>query len=108
MKSTGKAMVSDRGLRAIQHLGGLIQRARIAKAITQKDLAERARITRSTLARMEKGEAGVALWTWINVFEVLGLLKHLESLSDPLTDALVHESMPKRVRGPMTPPNPDY
>ena len=108
MKTSGNAMVTERGQRAIQDLGRLIQRARKAKGITQQDLAQRARISLRTLSNLEKGAPGVALWVLVNTMEVLGLLKHIEGLRDPATDAFLGDALPKRVRRPTLPENPDF
>jgi len=108
MKTSGDLMITDRGLGAIKHLAELVTRARKAKAMPRHDLAARARISVGTLIAIERGAPGVSLWAWINVLEMLGLLKHIESLRDPATDALVGNAMPKRIRRPVNPPNPDF
>lgn len=108
MKTAGKAMASERGLRAAEHLGRLIHRARVVRGFTQEDLAKRARVSTGTVIRMERGETGVALWTWLNAMEVLGLLQNIEALQDATTDALVAGALPKRVGKPVTAANPDF
>lgn len=108
MKTSGELMLTDRGRGAIKHLSELVTRARKAKTMPRHDLAARARISLGTLIAIEKGTPGVSLWAWINVLEMLGLLKHIESLRDPTTDALIGSTLPKRVRRPVKLPNPDF
>ena len=65
-------------------------------------VAERAFISRTTLARVERGEAGVSLGIYATVLFVLGLAERLGDLADPRGDslglALEGEHLPKRVR----------
>ena len=66
------------------------------------DLAIRAGASPSTLARLEKGDAGVALGTLADVLVVLGLIERMADLIDIRNDdlglALVGEQTPKRGR----------
>ncbi|ODS63332.1 MAG: hypothetical protein ABS41_08980 [Arenimonas sp. SCN 70-307] len=64
--------------------------------MTQADLAERARVSPGSIHRLERAEPGVALWVWLNAMEALGQLELIESLRDPLTEALAAEAAPKR------------
>lgn len=96
MKPTAATSITPRAGRAARQLGSRIQRARLARQLTQADLAERVRASLGSIARIEKGEPGVALWVWLNAMENLGLLPQLESLADPATDALLEASAPKR------------
>ena len=54
-------------------LGGLIRDARKAQALTQADLAERAGVARSWLARVEAGHRGAELETLLRLLDALGL-----------------------------------
>jgi transcriptional regulator with XRE-family HTH domain len=47
--------------------------ARKRRGLTSIHVSERARIDRSTLVRVEKGDAGVSLGAYFNVLRVLGL-----------------------------------
>lgn len=96
MKSKGTANVTPRGQRTTKHLAGLVQRARLARNLTQADLAERARVSPGSIHRLERAEPGVALWVWLNAMEALGQLELLEALRDPLTEALMTSAAPKR------------
>ncbi|MGQ0798840.1 MAG: helix-turn-helix domain-containing protein [Pseudomarimonas sp.] len=96
MKGKGTSIITPRGQRATKQLAGLVQRARLARNMTQADLAERARVSPGSIHRLERGEPGVALWVWLNAMEALGQLELLEALRDPLTEALLREAAPKR------------
>ncbi len=57
-----------------QELGLRLRKARIERRETQEGLGARAGISRQLLARMERGEASVALGKWIRVSSILGLM----------------------------------
>lgn len=65
-------------------------------------LAERAFITRKTLARVEHGDSGVSIGVLATVIFVLGMIDRLgelvDSRSDQLGRVLQDEQLPKRVR----------
>lgn len=98
MKRQSKQLISRRGELAAKSFASAIRTARQARGITQSDLAERARISLPTLNRLEAGHPGVALWVWINVMEVLGMLGVFANLQDPTTDALLRMAVNKPVR----------
>jgi DNA-binding XRE family transcriptional regulator len=81
----------------INSLGKAVRRARRARAMTQEELAERARVSRITVVKIEAGNPGVAMWGWASVMEVLGLLGSLRHLNDPVAQAL-DASEGRRVR----------
>jgi len=103
MKSKGTSIITARAQRATTQLAGLVQRARLARNMTQADLAERARVSPGSIHRLERAEPGVALWVWLNAMEALGQLELLETLRDPLTEALLREAAPKRAGGARAP-----
>jgi transcriptional regulator with XRE-family HTH domain len=65
-------------------------------------VAERAFVSRSTLARVERGDPGVSMGVYASVLFVLGLADRVGDLADPRTDAvglaLEDEQLPQRVR----------
>jgi len=67
-------------------------------------VAERAMISRTTLARVERGDAGVSLGIYATVLFVLGVGEGIGQLADPRSDdvgrALEAERLPRRVRPP--------
>jgi transcriptional regulator with XRE-family HTH domain len=90
--------------RALAKLGEDLSVARRRRRITMATLAERAFISRATLARVERGDAGVSMGIYATVLFVLGMLDRVSSLADAATDrlgqALEEEHLPKRVRVP--------
>jgi len=88
--------------RALVKLGEDIRDARRRRRIQVKVMAERASITRSTLHRVEKGDAGVSLGIYASVLFVLGMLDRLSDIADVAHDqlglALEAEALPKRIR----------
>ncbi len=67
-------------------------------------LAERVRISRSTLTKVEKGDESVALGISAAVFFVLGLVEGLGNLADAAGDtigrAIDERNLPQRIRLP--------
>ena len=86
------------GLKAAQHLAGLVKQARLARSWSQAELAERARISAPTMHRIEKGAVETSLGAWLAVFERLGLLSRLIELRDPPSEALMDDTRAKRPR----------
>lgn len=88
--------------RALHKLGQDIRDARKRRRIPMELLAERARISRSTLTKVEKGDESVALGIYASVLFALGLVEGLGNLADPATDAIgrsiEERNLPKRVR----------
>lgn len=98
MKSLRETTMSSRGASLAKSWGQQIRAARLARRLTQADLAERARLGLQTLVRMEAGQSGTAIGAWINVLEVLGMLSNLESLEDPITNIAARSALGQRVR----------
>src|SRR5262245_32069879 len=88
--------------RALRKLGTDIRDARLRRRISTTTMAERASITRPTLAALEKGAPGVQIGTYATVLFVLGLTNRLAELADIRNDAtglqLEEEHLPKRIR----------
>ena len=88
--------------RALAKLGGDIRDARRRRRITVALLAERASVSRATLANIEKGDAGTAIGNYARVLFSLGLNDRLAELADSRHDetglALDSERLPQRVR----------
>ena len=108
MKRLSAHVISRRGELAAQALASAIRTARQARGLSQADLAERARISLPTLSRLERGHPGIALWAWLSVMEVLGLLGVFETLKDSTTDALVRAAINKPIRRRKPPPDLDF
>lgn len=90
--------------RALRKLGGDIRDARRRRRIPAAIAAERASISRTTLGKIEKGNAGVALGIYATVLFVMGMIDRLADVADPRHDAvglqLEEEHLPQRIRAP--------
>ena len=88
--------------RALRKLGLDIRDARRRRRIPVALFAERASISRTTLNKVEKGDAGVSVGTFATVLFVLGMLDRLADVADPRHDvvglALDAEHLPRRIR----------
>lgn len=88
--------------RALRQLGQDIRDARLRRRIPTVVMAERASISRTTLNKIEKGDAGVSLGHYATVLFVLGMVERLGELADIRSDAvglaLEEERLPQRIR----------
>jgi len=88
--------------RALKKLGADISVARRRRGINVALLSERAFINRKSLARVERGDAGVSMGIYASVLFALGLVDRLGDLADvahdPLGRTLAEEQLPKRIR----------
>ena len=88
--------------RALRKLGHDIRDARRRRRIPLSIAAERASISRTTLIKIEKGDASVAMELYATVLFVLGLVDRLADLADPKSDTaglqLEEEHLPQRIR----------
>ncbi len=82
-RKTSLLPTADKTLRTI---GENIRLARKRRRLTEIQVSERAGIARSTLQLIERGEAGVAMASYLQVLFVLGLDKDLLKVAaaDPL------------------------
>jgi transcriptional regulator with XRE-family HTH domain len=88
--------------KALKKLGSDIHDARRRRRITMELMAERAGISRTTLTKVEKGDASVALGIYASVLFVLGMSERLADLADIKSDEtglmLDEENLPVRIR----------
>jgi transcriptional regulator with XRE-family HTH domain len=88
--------------RALAKLGEDIRSARLRRRIPTAVMAQRAFITRMTLAKVERGDPSVSLGIYAVVLFVLGLTPRLAELADARSDEvglqLDEERLPKRIR----------
>jgi transcriptional regulator with XRE-family HTH domain len=72
------------------------------RGLTQAQLADRAGIARSTLARFEQGDGGIGLESLLRILRSLGILETLLGALDPYESDIgrlrSHEELPRRVR----------
>jgi transcriptional regulator with XRE-family HTH domain len=92
--------------RALRKLGQDLRDARRRRHIPMELLAERARISRSTLTKVERGDGSVAIGIYSAVLFAVGLVEGLGDLADPAKDSLGRSiderRLPQRVRLPGT------
>ncbi len=88
--------------RALHKLGRDIREARLRRRIPAATVADRASISRTTLFKLEKGDAGVSIGIFATVLFVLGLSDRLGDLADIRSDTvgleLEEERLPQRIR----------
>jgi hypothetical protein len=89
-------------IRALRKLGQDIRDARRRRRIPVAVAAERASISKTTWLKVEKGDPGVLVGTYVCVLFVLGLIDRVSALADPSTDnvglRLEEEQLPQRIR----------
>ena len=81
----------------LKELGKRIQDIRISVAITQRELAERAGVSPSTMERIENGE-NVKIENILNVMRALSLLNNLDIVQQVLYQtcpARSHKAIPE-------------
>lgn len=88
--------------RAIKKLGSDLEFARKRRRISTASMAERADISRTTLNKIENGEASVSMAAYLSVMLILGFEKRLGDLASAETDemglVLDAERVPQRIR----------
>ncbi len=88
--------------RALRKLGHDLSVARRMRRMTQQDLAQRMDTSVSTVRRMEDGNPGTALHTFLRALHVLGRLEDMVKVmaldQDALGLELTQEQLPQRVR----------
>jgi hypothetical protein len=88
--------------RALRKLGHDIRDARRRRRIPVTILAERASISRVTLNKIEKGDAGVYIGNYAVVLFALGMVERLANVAEPSQDSvgrqLEEEQLPERIR----------
>jgi transcriptional regulator with XRE-family HTH domain len=93
---------SPKSKAALERLGRDLRAARLNRRVAVTDLAARAGTSPSTVARLERGDPGVAVGTLADVLVALGLIARLADLVDIRKDdlglALTSERLPQRGR----------
>lgn len=84
--------------RAARHLGRLVKEARLARRMPQTELAIRAKTSKLTIIRIEKGAVETALGTWLSVMEQVGLLGHVLQIEDKVSPELIKAQAARRAR----------
>ena len=88
--------------KALRKIGGDVAIARKKRRMSMADFAERMGVSQRTLARLEKGEPGVALGSLAMALVALGELSRLEDMIDITRDdaGLLADlaALPQRIR----------
>lgn len=88
--------------RAARGLAESVVAWRKLRGLTQAQLADRAGISRATLARFEQGDGGIGLDSLLRILRALGILENLNRALDPYESDLGRlrsgEELPRRVR----------
>jgi len=91
-------------IKALRKIGSDISGARRRRRIPIKLMAERAGLSRSTIAKIERGDPSSSIGGYASVLFVLGLTNRLSDLVDFAHDLtgfqLEEENLPKRIRLP--------
>jgi len=98
--------------RTLRKLGADIHDARRRRRLPMAVMAERAFTSRSTLQRVEAGDANVSVGIYAAVLQALGLLDGLGAIADIAGDSvgqgLASADLPKRIRLKRAPKLPDH
>jgi transcriptional regulator with XRE-family HTH domain len=104
LKKTKGSVILPAVGHAIERLGKDINVARRTRKILMVDMAQRMGCSRSTLHRLENGDAGISLNTLARALQVLGLLDRISELLDQSHDdigLMMHRrSLPERISRP--------
>ena len=95
-----KVKFSPKVDRVCRQLGSQIKRSRLARKLSQELVAERSRVSLSTLKRIESGDPVVAMGSYLMVLLSLGILPEGLSIKDELGEELLQ--MDERERAPRT------
>jgi transcriptional regulator with XRE-family HTH domain len=87
--------------KALKKLGSDINQARRRRGISTLDMAQKAKISRPMLSRVERGDATVAFGGYASVLFVLGMNERVAEIADVAHDRLGLElgikHLPKRI-----------
>ncbi|MGO7323483.1 helix-turn-helix domain-containing protein [Rhizobium ruizarguesonis] len=97
----GGAVVHLQVERVLQKIGADISLARRARRMAVDDFGGRIGVSRTTLHRLESGDPGISLNTFVMALHALGRLDALAQIADPSHDAITLSQMmqevPKRI-----------
>ena len=101
MKSLATSTMPRAARRALAKLGADIAIARKKRRISTVSMAERAFVSRSTYAKIEKGDPTVSIGAYATVLAILGLVDGVSELADRGSDSLGldldEDRLPKRI-----------
>lgn len=88
MKSQATSTLPRAARHALAKLGMDIAVARKKRRISTVSMAERAFVSRSTYAKIEKGDPTVSIGAYVTVLAILGLVESVGQLADRSNDTL--------------------
>ena len=101
MKSQAPGTLPRAARHALVKLGQDIVVARKKRRISTVSMAERAFISRSTLAKIEKGDPTASIGAYVTVLAILGLVEGVGELADRSKDVLgldiEEDRLPQRI-----------
>lgn len=101
MKSQAPSTLPRIARRALIKLGQDIAVARKKRRISTVSMAERAFISRSTLAKIEKGDPTASIGAYVTVLAILGMVEGVGELADRRKDVLgldiEEDRLPRRI-----------
>lgn len=104
MKSPSTSTLPRAARRALVKLGEDISIARRKRRISTVSMAERAFVSRSTYAKIEKGDPTVSFGAYATVLAILGMADGIGQLADRSQDMIGldidEERLPQRIRSP--------
>lgn len=101
MKSQATGTLPRAARHALAKLGRDIAVARKKRRISTVSMAERAFVSRSTYAKIEKGDPTVSIGAYVTVLAILGLVESVGQLADRSNDTLGldidEDRLPRRI-----------
>lgn len=101
MKSQATSTLPRAAHHALAKLGMDIAVARKKRRISTVSMAERAFVSRSTYAKIEKGDPTVSIGAYVTVLAILGLVESVGQLADRSNDTLGldidEDRLPRRI-----------
>ncbi len=99
-RSISDEVFSEELVARIRGLGRRIRTARIRRKLRQVDLAEKTRLSKSTIESIERGELGTSIGAYAQALWVLQLDREIDLIADPGLDrdGLLYSSEEKRVK----------
>jgi len=91
-----KIATSPATRRELRTLGARLRAARLRRELPQQLVADRASVTRQLVARIEKGDPGVAIGSYAMVLQALGLISGWGDVKDQVGEELAEAQLRRR------------